>query len=116
MNNYITNCPNCGAPLTRYGKCEYCGTIIDRPLQIISVQPGMKKIICEAQVPLWMGEKDAEVAAEYVKHDIQAKMADALTDSIRFLSNRRFDPLRLEEIITVRGELFVMSPEEYFRY
>ena len=23
----MTNCKNCGAPLTKAGKCEYCGTI-----------------------------------------------------------------------------------------
>lgn len=22
----MTNCKNCGAPLTKAGKCEYCGT------------------------------------------------------------------------------------------
>jgi len=25
VKNYITNCPNCGAPMTNH-KCAYCGT------------------------------------------------------------------------------------------
>ena len=25
-DTHITNCKNCGAPLTRGGYCEYCGT------------------------------------------------------------------------------------------
>lgn len=28
VNNIgMTNCRNCGAPLNRYGSCDYCGTV-----------------------------------------------------------------------------------------
>lgn len=26
----MTNCPNCGAPITK-GTCEYCGTVFTNP-------------------------------------------------------------------------------------
>lgn len=110
MSKYISNCPNCGAPLRGYGRCEYCGTAIDQPLQFLTIRPGVRKLVCQTKIPLWVGEKDAEAATEYVKRDIRDKMADALTDSIKFLSQRSFDPLRFEEVITVRGELWVQDP------
>jgi len=28
----MTNCPNCGAPVTSY-KCEYCGTVFERLME-----------------------------------------------------------------------------------
>ena len=109
--NYITNCPNCGAPLHGYGRCEYCGTIINQPLQILAIRPSVRKLVCQAKLPLMLGERDPEALAEYAKHDIQAKMADALTDSIKFIARRDFDPCRFEEVITVRGELWVQDPD-----
>lgn len=38
MNEVITNCPNCGAPLDKLGYCSYCNTTvhIDRNLEINS--------------------------------------------------------------------------------
>lgn len=110
MNKYVSNCPNCGAPLRGYGRCEYCGTVINQPLQFLTIRPGVRKLVCQTQVPLWLGEKNAEDAAGYVKYDISRKMADALADSIKFLSQRSFDPVRFEEVITVRGELWVQDP------
>lgn len=110
MSDYVTNCPNCGAPLRGYGKCDYCGTIINHPLQFISVRPGVRKLVCQTEIPLWMGEKDAEAAAEYARRGIRGKMSDALMDSIKFISKRDYDPCRFEEVITVRGELWVCDP------
>ncbi len=109
--NYETNCPNCGAPLTQYGKCEYCGTIISQPVQFLAIRPGMRKLVCQTQMPLELGEYKPEAVAEYAKRDIRNKMADALTDSIKFLTKRDFDPRRFEEIITVRGELWVADSD-----
>lgn len=111
MGNYITNCPNCGAPLRGYGRCDYCGTVITQPLQILTVRPGTKKLVCQTEVPLWIGEKDPKAAAEYAKRDIRGKIADALTDSIKFVARRDFDPCRFDEVITVRGELWVCDPD-----
>jgi len=110
MKDYVTNCPNCGAPLRRYGRCDYCGTAISQPLQIFAVRPGIRKLVCQTEVPLWIGEKDPEAASEYAKRGIRQQMADALTDSIKFLSQRDYDPRRCEEVITVRGELWVGDP------
>ena len=110
MKNYITNCPNCGAPLRGYGKCEFCGTIINQPLQVLSVRPGLRKLVCQTTVPIRLGEISPEAAASYVKNDIKEKMADALTDSIKFITSRKIDPCFLGEVITVRGELWV--PED----
>ena len=107
MKNYITNCPNCGAPLRGYGKCEFCGTIINQPVQVLSMRPGLRKLVCQTTVPMRLGEISPEAAASYVKNDIKEKMADALTDSIKFITSRKIDPCLLEEVITVRGELLV---------
>jgi hypothetical protein len=111
VSDYISNCPNCGAPLRGYGKCEYCGTVIDQPLQILAVRPGIRKLVCQTQIPLWIGEKDADAATEYAIRGIKEKMADALTDSIKFIAKRDFDPRRFDEVITVRGELWVADPD-----
>ena len=35
----MTNCKNCGAPLTKAGKCEYCGTEYTA-----SAQEGVEKV------------------------------------------------------------------------
>ena len=35
----MTNCRNCGAPLTKAGRCEYCGTEY-----AASAQEGVKKV------------------------------------------------------------------------
>lgn len=109
--DYVTNCPNCGATLRGYGRCDYCGTVIRQPLQFLTIRPGMRKLVCQTQLPLEIGEYKPEVAAEYAKRDIQGKMADALTDSIKFVVQRDFDPRRFEEIITVRGELWISDPD-----
>lgn len=107
----ITNCPNCGAPIKHYGACEYCGTLIQQPIQMISVRPGVRKLVCQMQMPLEIGERDPVIAAEYAKRGVRDKMADALTDSIKFIATRDFDPRRFQEIITVRGELWVADPD-----
>lgn len=109
--DYATNCPNCGAPLRGYGKCEYCGTVINQPLQMLVVRPGIKKLVCQTQFPLALGEAKPEAVAEYAKRDVRSKMADALTDSIKFVARRDFDPCRFEEVITVRGELWIADPD-----
>ena len=109
--DYVTNCPNCGAPLRDYGRCEYCGTVINQPLQMLVVRPGIRKLVCQTQMPLELGEYKPEAVAEYAKRDIRNKMADALTDSIKFIARREFDPRRFEEVITVRGELWISDPD-----
>ena len=109
--NYVTNCPNCGAPLRGYGRCEYCGTVIQQPLQVLTIRPGIRKLVCQTRLPLELGELNPEAVAEYAKRDIRAKMADALTDSIKFVARRDFDPRRFEEVITVRGELWISDPD-----
>lgn len=109
--DYATNCPNCGAPLRGYGRCEYCGTVINQPLQFLTIRPGIRKLVCQTQMPLEIGERNPEVVAEYAKRDIRAKMADALTDSIKFIAQRDFDPRRFQEVITVRGELWISDPD-----
>lgn len=111
MGNYVTNCPNCGAPLCGNGHYDYCGTTVSQPLQILTVRPGIRKLVCQTEIPMWLGEKDANAAAEYARRGIRDKMADALTDSIKFISRRDFDPCRYEEVVTVRGELWVSDPD-----
>lgn len=109
--DYLTNCPNCGAPLRGYGRCEYCGTAISQPLQFLTIRPGLKKLVCQTKAPLYIGELHPESVAEYAKRDIRGKMADALTDSIKFIVQREFDPCRYEQIISVRGELWIAEPD-----
>lgn len=108
---YVTNCPNCGAPITRFGHCEYCGTLIHQPLQLVAVRPGIRKLTALSKIPLFVGEHDPETVAEYAKRDIRSKMADALTDSVKFIVRRDHDPYRCEEIISVRGELWIAEPD-----
>ena len=109
--DYATNCPNCGAPLSSFGRCEYCGTRVTQPIQFLAIRPGVRKIVGQTTMPLELGERDPEAMAEYAKCDISMKMADALTDSIKFLTRREFDPRRFEEVITVRGELWIADPD-----
>lgn len=111
MADYVTNCPNCGAPLRGYGRCEYCGTAINQPLQFLTIRPGVRKLVCQTQMPLELGECNPEAVAEWSKRDIRYKMADALTDSIKFIAKRDFDPRRFQEVITVRGELWISDPD-----
>lgn len=110
-SDYATNCPNCGAPLRGYGRCEYCGTVINQPLQILTVRPGMRKLECRSILPMELGEHRPEAVAEYAKREIRAKMTDALKDSIKFVVRTDFDPRRFEEVIMIRGELWVADPD-----
>lgn len=107
----MTNCPNCGAPIKSFGRCEYCGTVIHHPLQFLSIRHGIRKLVCQTQVPLFIGDRDPLAAAKYAERDVREKMADAITDSIKFVIQREFDAFRFEEIITVRGELWVADPD-----
>ena len=111
MNKYITNCPNCGAPLRSYGRCEYCGTAVERPLQILTIRPGLRKLVCQTILPTESVVNHPEASADYTKHDICAKMTDALIDSIKFVTKREFNPSRCEDVITVHGELWVADPD-----
>ena len=36
----MTNCPNCGAPLTNSVSCEYCGTVFPKPVNQKPKQDG----------------------------------------------------------------------------
>ena len=40
----MTNCKNCGAPLTETGKCEYCGTNNEQNTQNVKVVMDGQKI------------------------------------------------------------------------
>lgn len=44
MNNIMTNCPNCGAPITS-SQCEYCGTSFDYLQKEIDILAGKTKLI-----------------------------------------------------------------------
>ena len=109
--NYETNCPNCGAPLTQYGKCEYCSTIIYQPVQFLAIRPGMRKLVCQSQMPLLHAEDKPEKATAFLMNNISTKMADALIDNIKFITRREFDPRNFEEVITVRGEVWVADSD-----
>lgn len=56
-------CQNCGGPLTKSGKCEYCGTIYQinqtfNEICYVEVQQGpVETIICKTEVPKWFVEK-----------------------------------------------------------
>lgn len=107
--NGITNCPNCGAPLRRYGKCEYCGTEILQPLQIIEIRPGTRRMVCQAVIPRDIAHENPDMAARYAKSRIQQEMADALTESIKYTTNVEYGA-GLDAVV-VRGELFVCDPD-----
>ena len=109
--DYATNCPNCGAPIKRYGHCEYCGTMIAQPIQLVSDRRGIRKLTCVSQYPLELGERSPDAVAAYARHDMTARMADAISDSIKFVVRRDFDPRRFEEVISVRGELWIADPD-----
>lgn len=111
MSNVVTNCPNCGAPLTAYGTCEYCGTTISHPIQFIATpRPGVRKLVCQVALPYDLGTLKPEAATKYAMNDVRNKMAEALTDSIKFVTRSEFDPRRFAEVIIVRGELWVADP------
>ena len=110
-SDYAKNCPNCGAPIKHYGHCEYCGTLIHQPVQFVAWRPGCRKLTCVSQFPMALGERSPEAVAAYAKRDMAVKMADALSDSIKFVVRRDFDPRRFEEVISVRGELWIADPD-----
>ena len=46
MGKIVTNCPNCGAPLRGYGRCEYCGTVFvryDEKIETLKAELAKKK-------------------------------------------------------------------------
>lgn len=112
--NYATNCPNCGAPITRFGHCEYCGTVIHQPVQFIQTHRGIRKLQCVTTLPIEIGERDPEAATHYAMRDMTGKMAAALTDAIKFKVTKDFDPRRFQEVICVKGELWIADPEVYY--
>ena len=110
----LTNCPNCGAPIKGYGYCEYCHTRIDYPMQMVVHRPGVRKLTCQKRLPIDLAEMKPEAATAYAMRGIRDDMADALTDSIKFTTSKEFDFKNFEEVILVRGELWVADPSENY--
>lgn len=111
--DYVTNCPNCGAPITRFGHCEYCGTTIHQPIQFVTTRRGIRKLQAVSLLPVEIGERDPDAATHYAMRDMTHKMADALTEAIKFKVTKEFDPVRFQEVICVKGELWIADPEAY---
>lgn len=61
----MTNCPNCGAPISNY-KCEYCGTLFD--------VPDTAKIYANNQ--LYIELEIDKARADLVKAQINAAIAE----------------------------------------
>lgn len=114
MKDYVTNCPNCGAPITRFGHCEYCGTVIHQPVQFVTTRRGIQKLQAVTMLPVEIGERDPDAATAYAMQDMTHKMADALRDAIKFRVSKEFDPRRFQEVICVRGELWIADPDVYY--
>lgn len=110
----ITNCPNCGAPLKNYGRCDYCGTVVSNPVQCLMLRPGTRRIVGQMIMPLDIGIRDPEAAVCYAKRDVSHKIADALTEAVKFTVKKDFDPERFQEVICIRGELYVADPDIYY--
>lgn len=114
-----TNCPNCGAPLGRSGKCEYCGTVVEngaafRPVEFIAVRPGMRKIQIKSMVrldPYLTLDNQTKIVADRLKRDMTYKLAEQLAEAVKYTIRTDYDPRFCGEVILAKGELWVADSD-----
>lgn len=114
-----TNCPNCGAPLGRSGKCEYCGTVVEngaafRPVEFIAVRPSMRKVEMKAIVRLDPSLDEAtqtKVVAERLRLDMTRKLAEQLEEAVKYTIRQDYDPVWCGPVVLARGELWVADSD-----
>ena len=106
-------CQNCGAPLDRSGKCQYCGTIhqIGREhVRIIRMGPA-QTIESKTLVSQHMAEvMDAPDLAEYALEDLRNQLAEGLMGFMEIRTE--FDPYSNVQIY--RGTVRVVPPGVQF--
>ena len=82
MEQKITNCKNCGAPLHN-GKCDYCGTEYESynpipiHLEVRDCQTETLAVTCSMSL-LDLKYMDPVRAAEHIRYNAARKMADEI--------------------------------------
>lgn len=115
----MTNCPNCGAPLGRSSKCEYCGSVAEnnvafRPIEYIAIRPGMRKVEIKAQValdPFLSDDMQEKFVTEALRRDMTRKLAEGLMDAVKFTIRKDYNPCMASEVVLARGELWVADSD-----
>lgn len=111
----ITNCPNCGAPLSSSGECRYCGTVVSRDdaghlsfrvteCNVRPVTAGVrlhKAIVDYAKAPDNLGNFINKLLAEKLANEL---LSEAVTQ-------QSYDP-RTEELC-VRARLLVADGKRH---
>ena len=111
-------CKNCGAPLTRDGKCEYCGAryqiepAFGETIHVMEILPPQAQTIGAEVVQdkyerrLLPAERSAEMAVGMLK----AKLVDALAEYLRLDVHEDL----MSRATIVRGTIRVIPPD--YRY
>jgi len=105
-------CTSCGAPLTRDGRCEYCGSLYKVQNEIVLTTAPCKLHRFQAVVSVSDLDimRDGKMATEQATRSIVEQMAENLLTMLKIQTQR--DPYRM--VTMVRGELRVADPESYF--
>lgn len=109
-------CKNCGAPLTKDGKCQYCGSVYDIPKDptfIPVLIQNARANVFQASVSIPMqathymsNDEIADFAVDELKH----KLSEALAGNMEIKVNK--DPVKM--ITTFRGTVRILSPNYLF--
>ena len=115
----MTNCPNCGAPLGRSSKCEYCGSVVENHAAFLPIEyrieyrvvrPGMRKVEIKAQValdPFLSDNAQEKYVTEVLRRDMTRKLAEGLMDAVKFTLRQDYNPCLCSPVVLARGELWV---------
>ena len=105
----MTNCPNCGAPITGH-KCEYCGAIIFDFASIEVDKPIFDFASIEVDKPVWINFKLGE---RWVLAHVLPESASMYADGTAQATFRKPAPTRIEmdfiELPTDKGYGHIVS-------
>lgn len=114
----IINCPNCGAPLSPSGECQYCGTVVFRDdtgrlsfrVTECNVRPVTAKVRLSKAIMDYANDPDS--FGRYINRLLVDKLAEELLSEA--VIQQSYDP-RTNELL-VNARLLVADGKKYMRY
>ena len=107
MNNKY-NCPNCGAPIGRAEKCEYCGTLLNWiPTQYLEFVPLNTKVdLAEVsiRVPFEMldGRSGLRFNEGKIISELSKRLAEFIVDQKAYTLLTRDDIINYDRVFVMR--------------
>ena len=111
MKIYQLKCNECGAPLNRDGKCEYCGAQykLENEILVQTIQAPVKTLACMTTFHN-DGFMDEKVQVERSMDIIREQIAEGLLGMVKYQTE--YNPI--DNITMIRGTVRVVEPNFCF--